>query len=166
MTLKQKRAQFYIFAAIVLSAYALALAIPSAKQVSQSPFKNLYQNYIFEAPKVINSAFYNETGPSARLANFSDDYVEFARSFDARFGLMHAYFHDGITDVRSRLNGEVNITAGSASFMLKDNSTAIQGSGFTAHIDGNSYEFNLSKEVRLQALFISQSGQDNRVYKS
>ncbi len=164
--IKQKKGQFYIFMAIVLSTYALTLVMPKAAGPPQSSFKPLYENYLFEAPKVINSAIYNETSASARLANFTDSYMEFARAFDNKFGVMYAYSHDGITDIRSRLRDDANVTFNTTSFILRDNGTIVNGSGsFKAYVRGTAYEFNLSREDSFQALFISRTEQDVRVFK-
>ena len=166
VAIKQKKGQFYILAAIILSVYAMTLALPKNREIPQSSFSVLYENYLFEAPKVVNSALYNETGSAARLANFTDAYIQMAESFEPNFGIMYAYAHDGVISIRSRLKDNVNITLNTASFILKDNSTSINDTkSFTAYVNKRRYDFNLSQDVSIQALFISKNREGVKVFK-
>ncbi len=160
-----KKGQFYIFMAILLCVYAVALVIPRAATPADNNFKTLYENYLFEAPKVINSAIYNGTSPSAQIGNFTQSYITYAQTSESRFGLLYAYSHDGITDIRSYLREDVNISTNTTSFMLRDNASTINGTWFTASASKRTYVFNLTKEVRLQALFISKNDAGAKVFK-
>ena len=164
--MQSKKAQFYIFMAIILSVYALALVAPAARSPPESAFRGLLDNYLFEAPKVVNSALYSGTTTGAQLANFTDSYVAFSRSLEPKFGILYGYSHDGVTDIRSRMWEDANITAGRTSFMLKDASAQINSTdGFTAYVNRRAYVFNLSKESAIQALFVSRNERGANIFK-
>ena len=115
MAIRHKKGQFYILAAIILSVYAMTISIPKNEEAQKSSFSTLYENYLFEAPKVVNSALYNDTGSAARLANFTDLQIQMARSFEPNYGILYAYSHDGRTYIRSRLKEDANITLNTTS---------------------------------------------------
>ncbi len=160
-----KKGQFYIFTAIILCVYAIMLVLPAARGPAESSFRGLADNYLFEYPKVVNSALYNQSSSASRLGNFTDTYVAFARSLDPRFGLVYGYRHDGVTDIRSRMWENINITYGRTSFLLKDGSAQINASRFTAYVSRRPYTFNLTGEVPIQVLFISRSDKGANIFK-
>lgn len=162
-TVTSKKGQFYIFAAILLVVYAMTLALPGTSKQAQSSFERLHENYIFEAPKVVNSAIYNRTNPTARLANFSEEYSQYARSIDPSFQFVYAFAYEGNTFIGSKFREEINISTNTTSFILNGDSRFINGTnGFTIHYSKRAYEMNFSKEVLIRALFVSKGSQGEK----
>ena len=151
-----KKAQFYILAAILLSAHVLFLAKASPPIVPGSSFEGLYSNYLSEAPKAVNSAFYNNSNANVTLRAFSDSFYGYARGLDPSFRF--AYFYgDG-----RQLHG---VSYFDESITLATNSTTTSFRGYvqvsdTRYADvtlgGKTYKFRFTgKEVH--AVFRSSS---------
>lgn len=89
-----RKAQFYILAAILLSAFALFLGKGSQGIVPKSSFDKLYSNYLAEAPRAANAALYNHSGANLTLRDFSDSFHAYARGVDPDFRFAY-FFGDG-----------------------------------------------------------------------
>ena len=78
--LKSRKAQFYIVIAIILIVYLFAIGKPTAQiKKPETAFRQLYQNFMAESPKAINSGIY-EGNLTERFKNFSDAYISYART--------------------------------------------------------------------------------------
>jgi hypothetical protein len=77
---KQKRAQFYVFTAIVLIAYAL-LTVQSGSTVetSSNNFKQVYDNYIFESSIALNNALFEQADVSEEYERFMDGFISYSK---------------------------------------------------------------------------------------
>ncbi len=163
-----KKAQFYLFTAIILCGFALiVLAGGQKKTFPEKSFSQLDKNYIVEESKVINSGIYTN--------NLTDQYDDFAAVFltysktkNPDFGFVYLLSTDNSLVIKNNIAKTINISTPIANFSLADSaSRTINKTTFVQiSFDNNKYDFNLSKEgVDSKLLFFMQSKDNIRVYQ-
>ena len=159
--LQSKKGQFYILIALLLISYAFQLTrqdVPVRKP--KDTFQLLHEVYIDEGAIVINNAVYEDANLPARLANFTGNYLAFARSADPGFRLAYLLRYKDMIVVGNRLGTELNATVGSSSYLLAPNEDRIvqqvQPGNVKAslRVAGINYGFSFSAdELQLKAIF-------------
>ena len=75
--IRQRKAQFYIFTAILLSSMMLAIITSSSRATRpETAFRELEDNFMAESTVVINSAIYNRTNVSLQYLDFSNRFFD------------------------------------------------------------------------------------------
>jgi hypothetical protein len=75
-----RKAQFYIFTAIVLIAYALlTLQSTATGSTISKNFKNLYDNFVFESATAINNALAEQEDVNAEYEKFLDSFISYSK---------------------------------------------------------------------------------------
>jgi len=165
--LNGKKGQFYILIALILISYAFTLArqdVPVRKQ--KDSFQLLHEGYMAEAPIVVNNAVYDEANATARLANFTNVYMEFARSSEPGFRMAYLFSHDGALTTGNRLEEPLNVTLGSSSYIINpDAELTLGAANETLQLGGLSYLFQFSQErLQLKAVFRAADKLTKRVF--
>lgn len=89
-----KRGQFYIILAIILSLAFMSIVIPQNKfqeSVILEDFDDVSTNYVNEAPQVANFGIYNELDVNKQLSTYSRDFLYFARIRNPTLELIYIY---------------------------------------------------------------------------
>jgi hypothetical protein len=165
--LKNKKGQFYIFIAILLITYVLTISPPRAAPKKPVPvFKQLHQNYVFEAPKAINAAIYDNANLSERFMNFSDAFVDYSKGREARFGLLYLLAYEDGLDVKNYLSETANVTTNTASFLLTTNSwrTINRTNSVSIYLGNLNYDFSFTEPIQLRALFKTVAEKEVKVH--
>lgn len=162
-----RKAQFYIFTAILLCGFALGILIPiSAISAPSKAFKDINSNYVYEAHRAINSALFENDNITERLEYFSDDFLGYASKKDKGFGLVYMLADDDIY-VGNHLAENINITAdGSVIPVAKGEVLMINMTDsiyLTSAKDRYRFDFNGSG-LRLKVFFKTVKGDDVRVF--
>jgi len=106
-----RKGQFYLFTAVILIGLAAALAITVQKpKVMDRSFELLSDNFLQEAPQVVASARYDDADVLIRFRNFSDMYLDYARSVDSQFGMVTTLQVDGRMLVVNYLGDAAQVT--------------------------------------------------------
>ena len=89
-----KRGQFYIILAIIISLSFMSIVIPQNKfqeSVILEDFDDISANYINEAPQVANFGIYNGLDVNNQLSTYSRDFLYFARIRNPTLQLIYIY---------------------------------------------------------------------------
>jgi hypothetical protein len=163
-----KKAQFYIFVAILLVTYAFAITRPAtAPKQTVSAFKSLYENFISESPVVINHALHNSSDVSAVYELFVDDFLQFARTKEPNFRLVYLLVDGDTLVIGNRLKDTINVTANQNPYSLSSGKQLTLDKSDTAELIVNDirYEFSFDEtDVQLKALFRKEDKNEVRIY--
>ncbi len=154
-TPKSRKAQFYIVIAIILIVYLFAIGKTTAQiKKPETAFRQLYQNYLAESAKVINSGVY-EGNLTERFRNFSDAYTTYARTKSPDFKMAYALLDQGEVLVMNSLNEPLNVTTPSATFILGSGTgrTIAKPQNLTFYISSTAYDFVFTRDTELKAIF-------------
>ena len=94
-----KKGQFYIFIALLLSSLVFTM-YPFTSSVIQTEysFQSLTQNYLSEAPKVVNSAVIKKIDVFQSFEDYTLDFIDYATTKNLNFEL--AYILTNKTDLK------------------------------------------------------------------
>jgi hypothetical protein len=114
-----KRGQFYIILAIILSLAFMSVVIPQNKfqeSVILEDFDDVSANYIREAPQVANFGIYNDLNVATQLNVYSRDFLYFARIRNPTLELIYIYNNGTNITVTSFANetSTINTTEGAS----------------------------------------------------
>lgn len=105
---KNKKSQFFIFAAIIIISLTLMLFsdtfIPKAKRDN---FKEMSDNYASEAPYAINSAITQNKDPVVSLDDFTKKFIEYAKYQNVDFKVLYIIKAKDFLTVSNRLSEDV-----------------------------------------------------------
>jgi len=164
-----KKAQFYLFTAIVLIGISFTL-IPSAAKIEEpkKSFSQLYKNFIKESPYVINSAVKTHSNLTYNYTLFVNNFLAFARTRDPQFGLLYALAYGDDLRIGNRLPFDITINTSSTSFGVnKSASTTINRTAWLkVNFTGNSYILNITSSERYlsKAIFRTEREDEIRIY--
>ncbi|MBN2422197.1 hypothetical protein JXB41_03135 [Candidatus Woesearchaeota archaeon] len=154
-----KRAQFYIFAAIILCSVVFVGTVNKITVEEPSKkFQSFYENYLIESSEVINSAIYESRDISEQFKNFTLDFIEYADSKNVELGILYVLIYpDNEAIIVNYLNSEANVDF--VYSVPPDTEKIINlGNNFTLEIDDQEYYFNVSsgENIKLEFLFRDQ----------
>jgi hypothetical protein len=169
-----KRAQFFIFAAVVLCLliYALFAMRTESYYVESSNFEIMHKNFILEAEEVINNAVYEEKNLTYEFEDFVRTYLDFA-SKELNVSIFFALIQDNIY-LKGNFPWNLTITTylynkTQESFVLFNNLTIPKNiTSFSIDInnDGkNDYWFTIKNNpIELKLLFYSAENNKIQIY--
>jgi len=153
--LKSRKAQFYIVIAIMLIVYLFAIGKQTAQiKKPETSFRQLYQNFMAESPKVINSGVY-EGNLTERFRNFSDAYITYARTKSPDFRMAYALLDQDEVLIMNSLNEPLNVTTPATTFILGSGTsrTITKPQNLTFYVNNEAYNFAFTRDTELKALF-------------
>lgn len=156
---KSRKGQFYILIMLILLVYLFAIRQP-ATPLSQptDSFQELYQNFMTESPKVINSGIY-DGNMTQRFKNFSAAYTAYAKTKSPDFTMAYALLDQGQVLVSNSLNEPLNVTTTNTSVLVSSgtDTTINKTSNMTFYIGGIAYRFAFTRDTELKAVFRKKS---------
>lgn len=163
-----RKAQFYLFTAIVLIAYAFSIArTEPLVQEETDAFKELYENFITESPMVINNALYQQANVSEKFEAFASAYADYARTRQPNFRLAYILRSEGNMLVGNRLGLGINATlTNSTSYEISDGSTfTLAPQDIALEVAGISYTFTIGSEAyQVKSLFRQKTSTETRIF--
>ncbi|MCX6707650.1 MAG: hypothetical protein NT001_05935 [Candidatus Woesearchaeota archaeon] len=161
-----RKSQFYILTVLTLSVIIFMISeIPSKTETSTGDQHSLYENFISEAPKVINNAIYEERNVSDDIDHFSDDFIYYAGTKNINLSLFYILVYKGEITVSNMLGMEVNITTEGGETRLPAGTKAIlkDKDRINAEISSTSYPFSINtKETQFKMIFMAKDGKNNK----
>jgi hypothetical protein len=100
------KAQFYIFAAVLLCTVLFVAAINRIYiQEPSIGLSKLYQNYIEESNILINNAVFEGKDPGMQVKNFTQYYISFAKGKNVNIGIFYLLIYPDNTTVNGNYLG-------------------------------------------------------------
>src|SRR3989338_9540313 len=165
--IRQRKAQFYIFTAILLSSMMLAIITSSSRATRpETAFRELEDNFMAESTVVINSAIYNRTNVSLQYLDFANRFLDYSKSRDSTFSLVYVLAYDNTIDINNRLDEDIFVKVDKQNFRLNANErTAVSRvKRVVLTYSNNDYEFELKGYgAEARALFVSKKEQSIKI---
>jgi len=155
LMIKTSKGQFYILTAIIFCVIVFAL-VYTENYVGNTDtnFKNIYDNYIYESSNVINSAVYYNRNISDEFENYTTTFINYAKTKNVNLKIFYIIATKTNTIVGNHLGEEINLT----DYKVENNNYIILGrlNNLSLNYENNIYEYNLSsdEEVIFKALLI------------
>ena len=164
-----KKAQFYLFIALILIGVAFALASTQITIKKPAPlFRQLHQNFYSEAPNVINNAILYKKNTTAALEQFTLSYHGYAQTRSPGFGMLTIFADDKVF-VHNLLGNQVIVNY-QGNVALNDKASRVfprKGTSLVITAYGISYTYAIDEEpVQLHALFRSSNNKDIQIYST
>ncbi|MBS3163066.1 hypothetical protein J4427_00030 [Candidatus Woesearchaeota archaeon] len=89
-----KRGQFFILGAVIIAMALFVLMVrvnTYEEKILLEDFPDLSKNYESESIKVVNDALLNELDPFVKLDEFTNGFVDYARTLDPNIGFIYVY---------------------------------------------------------------------------
>ncbi|MEM2121875.1 MAG: hypothetical protein QXU20_04430 [Candidatus Woesearchaeota archaeon] len=170
----KKKAQFFIFAAVIicLLIYSLFAMRAESYYAESSKFETLHKNFILEAEKVLNKAVYEEENLTYEFDYFVQNYLDYATK-EANISLFYALIKDDIY-LKNYLPNNITIKTyfynkTQQIFILSDNLTIMKNiTSFSLDMNNDGqhdYWFSIkNKTIELKVLFYSSEKNKIQVY--
>ena len=160
-----KKSQFYILTVLTLSVIIFMISeIPSRTEGPTGSSLPLYENFVSEAPKVINNAIYEGRNVSNDIDHFSDDFIYYAGTKNINLSLFYILVNGGDIIISNRLGMEANITAEGGETRIPDDRKVILRDKDRINVEAaaSSYPFSINtKETQFRMVFMSRDSRNN-----
>lgn len=152
----QKRGQFYLLTALILCLVTFT-AIKAAHKTEYNHderFNELIENFVIEAPRVINYAAYSGYDINHTFSSFEEDFYSYVNSLNAKIWMIYViHDHDKIM-VKNSYNDTVTVNQNTVN---AGETYQTQESQLTISLNERDYHFNITSEpVELKVLFIKK----------
>jgi hypothetical protein len=162
MGIKAKKAQFYILTAAILCVVVYGAVsrqtIPTYQE--DYKFKETVNNFIIEAPVVINHARYSNHNITQALEDFEEDYRDYLDSLDLSFSVVYIIIEQEKLTIRNIYNSTISITTPISSYALPYNEILkIEKSDWiNIDVNGITYNYTLAtnEPLDLKLLFVRE----------
>ncbi len=161
-----RKGQYYMLLALLLIVYLVASRISEAKTPTPpNSFRQLYENYMTESVKVMNSGIY-DGNLTARFSNFTTAFLEYSRSRSPEFTLVYLLADRELVTVDNRLKETVNVSTSTQSFLVvPGNSTTVSNpQNLTIYLAGAPYQFSFNETTELKVIFKKQEKKEVLVH--
>jgi len=161
--IKNKKSQFYIFTAIILSTYLFALASAADQKIKESSkFEIIKDNFVQESSFAVNSAVYNQGDISQQLKQFTEDFIDYAKTKGNELEVLYLLVQEDI-EISNYLNTEVKIS--NKSLNRGETKTFDKTNQITVEAYNNIYVFAISDEpLQLKAMLRAEENHNIQVY--
>ena len=165
-----KHAQFYIFTAILLSAYAFTI-YANSKVIANEPsetFKELKDNYIIEGQKVLNNAIYTNKDIESRFENFTSEFIDYSKTKNINLGVFYILIDNDNAFLMNHLDSSATITTTNTHILaVNQNSTIPTTNIITLNYNNINYTFDISSEqYQIKSLMVAKKAQDIAIFKN
>ncbi|HII72362.1 TPA: hypothetical protein HA265_06425 [Candidatus Woesearchaeota archaeon] len=149
-----RKAQFYIFTAIILIAYSMLLLQSfSVVPESSKTFRNIYENFKFESSAAINNALFEQADVNDEYERFLDRFISYSKMKKTNievFSMLETgdrvYFSNKMnTEVRI-ININETISPGSSTYFLRSDLSEAVLEVRDDVFHENIYKFTISDE--------------------
>lgn len=162
-----KKAQLYIFTAIILCSLVFGFVAPKAFiRKPDKTFTNIHKNYMDEAYHVINSAIVNNANVTSRFNSFTLDFLRYTDTKKINFQMLYILTYRDKMELYNSL-GNILFSTTERSFSMANNRTESfdKTDVVTVAALGESYEFNITNEsIQLKAIFRAGRGDEQKVF--
>jgi len=153
-----KKAQFYILAAAILCTFAYTalnrLTIPTYQD--DEGFSDDVNNFITEAPFVINYAVYHGHNISQTFANFEDDFRDYLKESSTEFGIVYILNDNNRIVIKNNYNSTITITEPNTVYELsyEEAKYGSKPAWVKLTVDGTLYSYDLPETEVVDIKFL------------
>jgi hypothetical protein len=167
-----KKAQFYIFTALILMAYTATLLKPTTLVTKPSKvFSETNDNFRIESKEVINNALLEQKNISKEYDSFTRQFIDYSKMRGIKLEVFlvlvsgeQVYLTNHMKNSVSLL-GRSEIIGPEGSLILQKNMTSIAISALNDESSPNIYDFNITTEnIQASSLLRFQEGQNSKVF--
>ena len=145
-----RKAQFYIFMALLLSFLVFTIyPSNSSSMVSTYLFQSISQNYIKEAPKVVNAAVFKKQDIFQIFDNYTKNFISYAATKNIDLEVAYVIINKTNIKIVNYLSVPINILIGSQEENLTSNNNVV----FNRDIDKleikfaeKNYQYQINEE--------------------
>lgn len=170
-----KKAQFYILAAVILLTIAFIVFAVSNKTIfkkTDNTFDELHANYVREASSVVNSAIFEKNklelqNPDfSKVESFTNDFITYARTRMPAFSLMYMLTYKNSTIVANKFEQHAIFSSGGLNYSVSPGQTInVTSSGsYDVYAFGNKYSFDNIQQTDFNVIFHSEQDKEVRVF--
>ena len=116
-----KRGQFYIIIAIIISLAFFSIITPQNRMEESilfQDFNDVSLNYVEEAPKVANYGIFNDLNINSLLSDFTKDFLTFAKQRNPTVELIYVYNNGTNVNMKSYLDETTIVESNETTFNL------------------------------------------------
>ena len=154
-----RKAQYYLLVSLLLIVFLFAaIASNSITPKPSSNFRQLYESFMTESPKVINSGIYDRN-LTERFHNFSSSFILYSKSKSPNFGYTYALLDQNQLEIANHLAEQINATTDYASFIINPGSRIVSNrtQNLTIKLGSTLYMFSFTKQTEIKAIFKQSS---------
>lgn len=121
-----KKGQFYIFVAVIFCSLALTLVLSNfGTRGYRIVFENVKDNFVSEAPNVINSALFTGANLTEQFEEFALYYQDYAKTRNVNFRILYFIVHNGILQINNLLDFDIGVATALANYQI-NSSTMVE----------------------------------------
>ena len=162
-----RKAQFYIFAAVILCVIAFTMIKPKETNVEKDEtFNQLYQNYIKEAGRAADNALLDGVNLKARFEDFNSKFKQFSDSKNIKFGFL-GILSSNETIIQNKMGSDVQLNYLTTTETLSRNSIKAINWSNQLQVKFNDviYKFNFTQGLtQVKGLFYARGSDYEKVY--
>lgn len=161
----KNKSQLYLLTAIILSVLVFIIAdIPSKTQDAGKEPIMLFNNFISESPRVINSAIYQDRNLTEDFDDFTDKFIYYGEAKNINISVFYILIYNNNMTISNKMGDSVNITTDSGKRVLGDNQnlTLAKKNIINVEFNGISYPFNINAdETQFKLIFMTRDIRNN-----
>ena len=146
---KSKKGQFYVVTAIVLSlaVFSAVNSINLPESYEDPMFASIANNFINEAPIVINSALHSNHNLTTKFEEFEIDFLKYLKSLNSNVGFLYMLKEDDNIIIKNNLNKDIKIITFIETISLQKNGKVNlkQINSLKLNIDETLYNYEFNK---------------------
>ncbi|MBW2999989.1 hypothetical protein KY339_04915 [Candidatus Woesearchaeota archaeon] len=151
-----KKAQFYIFTVIILSALVMVLSLRGMETTPpEEVFDSLNENFIQEMHVVVNDAINNDKDLLTTINHHIDWFKDYAKTKNIDYEVFYALKIGNEMYLFNNMNEGLNIEASNIDLSLEENQkTETESTNWLkVTLDNNEYLFNMTESTSQAGLF-------------
>ncbi|MBD3313393.1 hypothetical protein GF345_03040 [Candidatus Woesearchaeota archaeon] len=163
-----KRSQLYLLTAIFLLLLVfLMMQLPARTEPGTGEAFSVYNNYISEAPVVINSALFSQRNITEDMDEFTEDFIIHAYTKNINLSILYIIGHDDFIAVSNRMSRSVNITTSEGESVIGTSDTLYLDEQELVNIEFDTIEYPFridTSRTDIKILFSTEDEGNKEVY--
>jgi hypothetical protein len=159
ITKKKRKAQYYMFGAIIFMAGVFAIFYSKSGITVKrlDDIKDVWENYLYEGTNVLNSAVYYKANVSEAMRNYTESFIEYKASEIPGLGIVYMFSRENEIHVINyipeniELEGEGSLAYTQEKVMVFQETVGIKYSNETY-----SYYFDSPDKIELKVMLVAK----------
>jgi hypothetical protein len=161
-----KKSQLYLLTAIFLSILVfLMVDMPAKTQPGSKESLMLYNNFVTEAPRVINGALYQGRDLAQDFDDFTDKFIFYAGTKNINLSIFCILVYGEEMVIYNKMGRDVNITTSSGEIVMSSSQQTSQprDEKVNIEIDAIEYPFDIDNGLtEFKVIFIAKDSKNNK----
>ncbi|MFC1752354.1 hypothetical protein ACFL96_03050 [Thermoproteota archaeon] len=163
-----KKSQLYLLTAIFLSLLVFLIAdLPTRTSEGNSEARMLYDNFITEAPKVINSAIIQGRSVTDDFDDFADKFIHYSSAKNINLSIFYIIIHEDGMQLSNKLGRDIQISTDDGLTELEDGQqiSIERKDRIKVIVDSIDYPFEIEEGVtQFKLIFRTQDRRNTEIY--